>query len=112
MKKYYTILQVNAKKPKFGKLTAIAFAPTKYLKWGERRMIICKCECGKQREAALKDFIDGSCRHCGCEHHHKKVVKHGFCRKEPHPLFNTWVLMRGRCSTKNHHRINGTGVKE
>lgn len=48
---------------KFGMLTAV-----KYLgKIGNTYRYICKCDCGRQKEASRPNLLSGCVRHCGCQ---------------------------------------------
>ena len=68
----------------------------------------CMCEaCGKENTmlfSTLRAKIKGK-KSCGCI---KPTKTHG---KTKHPLYNTWLGMRKRCSNPNHKSYRDYGAK-
>ena len=73
----------------------------------------CVCECGNKRAVDGYTLRKGISQSCGCmpaEKGAKFLTKHGNCY---HPLYNTWDMMRRRCSDPNatgYDRYGGRGI--
>ena len=74
----------------FGMLTVIGEAPIKYLPCGQKnRFILCKCDCGKNKEIRLLHLIRGRIQSCGCKNPHHGMYGTG--------LHTSWRAMKNRC---------------
>lgn len=68
-----------------------------------RRVLLCKCDCGKEKEILWQSLSSGRTYSCGC--HQKKMMKNAYAKKHglsSHPLFSVWRKMIARCYDKNH----------
>lgn len=106
---------IDATNECYGRLTAIrrvGKAPGGHLIWS------FSCLCGNTIEAILKDVRRGHTTSCGCFRQETCAVMastHGLgSRGKEHPLYQTWMGMRGRCNTTtnpNHVNYGGRGIK-
>ena len=74
---------------KFGKLTILKELPSK----NSKRRFLVKCECGREKEVALANLLNGTTRTCGnatC----KMATKHGMARTH---IYRVWQDMLRRC---------------
>lgn len=82
-------------------------------KHGNRRML-CRCDCGVEKEVLLNALLSGVSKSCGC--FQKEVVseaniKHGFYKER---LYRVWAGMKDRCNNPNNSRYKnygGRGIK-
>jgi len=56
---------------------------------------LCQCECGNQRVVQIASLVAGSSKTCW-------VCGHGEPGNQKHPLYSTWLGMKGRCANPNH----------
>lgn len=85
---------------KFGRLTAIALSRIAPAPSGTRHFWKCQCDCGKVMEINKFRLTSGKTKSCGCLRREvtiRQFVKHGGAN-HAHPLYNTWSLMRFRCT--------------
>jgi hypothetical protein len=106
----------------FGRLTVIGTGEPR----GGRDVLLCRCACGEQTAPLGKDVRRGNTRSCGCLVRERAAEnarlrnaagiceRHGGAKRDgQHPLYNTWVLMRQRCSNPNatsFQHYGGRGV--
>jgi len=87
---------------KYGRLTVIKMIEPHITPKGQGyKRALCKCECGADVEAWLSSLRRGHTLSCGCkkkELFRKLVTKHGL---RFHPLYHTWINIKGRCSNHN-----------
>lgn len=88
---------------KFGKWTVIREST----KRGDKRMMTCTCECGRNADVYLTHLRTGMSRGCStCG-----TVTHGLSHK---PTWESWRAMRSRCENPNHpayFRYGGRGIR-
>lgn len=99
---------------RFGMLTTIGESFSVYTGGGRRRMVVCRCDCGKATVCGTSNLRRGNTSSCGCmwlpaitEAH----TKHG---KSHEPLYKIWKSMRNRCLSKKssgHKRYGGRGIE-
>lgn len=86
---------------------------TKY----NRKMVICKCDCGNIITTRLSSVKSGNTKSCGCYKNEitKKIglnnKKHGMSFSKEH---NSWKSMKDRCLNTNHifyKNYGGRGIK-
>ncbi len=78
-----------------------------------RRMFICKCDCGKEKKVYLKVLKNGISKSCGCLR--KEIhTTHGFAsnvgRRREYRIYDA---MKSRCNNKKHRgyeKYGGAGV--
>lgn len=96
------------------RLTIIAELPARVRSNGDpRRVLLCRCDCGKEKEILFQSFTVGRVQSCGCYQSEitakgKYAKKHG-CSS--HPLFSVWRCMINRCYDKNHRAFKYYGAK-
>ena len=90
---------------KFGLLTVKKFVGTrKYPRGSVQKMWKCLCECGKETISSHANLKSYGSRSCGCAP--KKSGTPWVLAYKPrlieHPMYMTWVGMKGRCFNANH----------
>jgi hypothetical protein len=94
----------------FGRLTVIERAGSK----GNGAAWKCRCVCGKETIVSRHCLIHSNTQSCGCLHREKlmeAIVTHGLHK---HPLYQTWVTMKGRCENPHatgYENYGGRGIK-
>lgn len=92
----------------FGHLKVVKEAPRKRLPSGQvNRVILCKCECGAQKEIRLLHLVRGRIVSCGC----RNGEKHGMAKTK---LYRVWSGMHVRCYTDtcvDRHRYKDRGIE-
>ena len=77
------------------------------------RMVLCRCDCGNEKEVRLNSIRTGHTKSCGCL---KSCLKIGLLKKhgmKPDPIYACWRDMKQRCFNKNHKNYNiygGRGI--
>lgn len=88
---------------RFGRLTVLGPAPRR----GGKAYVLCRCDCGEEREFDRYNVTSGNSQSCGClnaERARRIAVVHGHARHgKRHPLYKTWVEMRYRCRSPKSH---------
>jgi hypothetical protein len=83
----------------FGRLTILS------LRFDRRAIVLCKCECGKEKEANLKDIRSGKTRSCGCgigESTIARCTTHGQAKRNNRTSeHGIWSGMKSRCYDSN-----------
>lgn len=85
-------LQINSG-DKFGRLSIIEEGSSR----SGKRMVICKCDCGKIKEYQLSNLTTGHTKSCGCyniDALKKNKTIHGL---SSHPLRKVYDQMKSRC---------------
>ena len=96
----------------FGRWTVVETLPTK--EGNNHRMVLCRCECGVQKEVRKSSLTSGDSKSCGClcsEVNSKRMRTHGLSKE---PLYSVWIGMHKRCyNTKNKDfkHYGGRGIK-
>lgn len=76
---------------RFGKLIVIGEAERKILPSGQKpRVLICRCDCGKETTVLLLHLVRQRIKSCGCI---TKVLN----GESLHPICRAWKSMRERC---------------
>lgn len=79
----------------------------------DHRIVLCRCECGKEKNVRLSSIINGDTTSCGCfniQQVKKANTIHGKSRTRIHQI---WLSMLQRCTYKNHvayERYGGNGI--
>lgn len=106
-------IEINAGKV-FKRLTVIKeIAPRIRNNGKPRRVLLCKCICGKEKEILFQSFTIGRVASCGCLQSEsakkgKYARTHGLSN---HPLFTVWRCMINRCYDVNHKGYKYYGAK-
>jgi hypothetical protein len=80
---------------------------------GELRWLV-RCDCGTERVVYPGNLKTGGTLSCGCWRD-EKATKHGGSHGEGrrgHPLYSTWVQMRGRCNRPSHQSYANYGGRD
>lgn len=91
---------------RFGKLEVISLIGT--IK--QRRMWLCKCDCGNTIECSTGTLRGGGRTNCGCSKG-SAFITHG---KSGSRLYGVWAAMKDRCKNPNNKRFEhygGRGIK-
>lgn len=99
----------------FGKLTIIKDCGHVYFPTSRpKRRVLCKCECGKEKELTLADVKSGRIQSCGC--YHLMVTKntntrHGMRQTR---FYQIYLGIKKRCENPNEKyylHYGGRGIK-
>lgn len=60
---------------------------------GNPNRVLCRCDCGREKEIKPSELRSGRQTSCGCGQH-KGRPTHG---KSKTPTYNTWIKIRSRC---------------
>ena len=100
---------------RFGRLTVLSFVGVDH---SEKRLFLCRCECGTEREFVIANLINGDTKSCGCwnlEATRNRNFVHGFSpRSGRHYLYSRWKDLKKRCynpNTRHFRNYGGRGVK-
>lgn len=99
---------------KYGRLTILHFFRKQSSR--TRPFFRCRCDCGKEIEAASPDVLRGKHRSCGCLQI-EAITKHGHSSFDPRkqsPTYRSWLSMKQRClnpRATHYHRYGGRGIK-
>ncbi len=100
---------------KFNKLTILRDCePTQLISGKLQRRVLCKCDCGNEKEIRLSDIKNNKITSCGCVRLQKaaeRATKHGMGRSR---FYNIYCGMLNRCNNINNKYYNdygGRGIK-
>ena len=99
---------------KYGRLTIVDSFSRKRKDGKAEKWVLCKCDCGNEKEIREFNVKTGKTKSCGClvtETLIKRNWKHG---KRSHPAYNTYSSMIKRCyneKTNTFHNYGGRGIK-
>jgi hypothetical protein len=98
---------------KFARLAVISEAATRK----EMRYVRCRCDCGKEIEAALSFLRRGLVKSCGCfraDNTRAMFKTHGAAtNKSPSKEYRTWTEIKTRClnpRSASYKRYGGRGI--
>src|SRR5438034_6367232 len=87
---------------------------------GKRTFLLCRCDCGTEKEVERRSILDGRSTSCGCycseasTRYHKKHGE-GDWRNGPISVeYRTWKGIRRRCNNpkdSNYSFYGGRGIK-
>jgi hypothetical protein len=83
----------------------------KVYKDSSRRMFLCKCDCGVEKEVDMFSILRNVSKSCGClnrEQIVKKATTHGL---RHHPLYKVWCCMKERCNNPNSEKFHIYGER-
>lgn len=98
---------------KYNRLTIIKY--TRNNKYN-RRIFLCKCDCGNETEVLLNSVRNGNTKSCGCLNKEKRLLpsnkKHGFRKNnnETYRIYRTWASMISRCKNTLNKNYGGRGI--
>lgn len=95
---------------RFGRLVVLSIAGR-----SKQRSVIwlCQCDCGNTHVASAPSLKGGKTQSCGCLSRDILKTLHATHGGTYHPMYQTWLGMKQRCSNPNHkdyHRYGGRGV--
>lgn len=105
---------------KYGRLTIIKEGS--FIKYDKTimRKVLCKCDCGNEKEIDLNSIKRGKSTSCGCfnkELAKENNTKHGLAMLSTgikHPDYNIWTKLKGRClnpNDKSYIHYGARGIK-
>ena len=105
---------------RFGRFVVIREEPRHYnSKRRVYRIVLCRCDCGKEKTVFLSALKSGNTKSCGClniESASKTHFKHGHhnsITKTNSPTYASWLGMIQRCTNpnnKHYNRYGGRGI--
>lgn len=72
---------------------------------------ICRCDCGKLKEIAMKSLTTGATKSCGClqsELMKKRATKHGMTLTR---IYSEWQNIKRRCYAENNRGYKNYGAR-
>lgn len=120
MAKRKPLSEIISPATKFGRLTPLREAPDRVSYGTNRRnihrFVLCRCECGNEKEIGLKPLLRGMTISCGCARddanaRHAQaggdaVRTHGMTKS---PEFSSWRKMIDRCTNPRAHNWDAYG---
>ncbi len=105
---------------KFGRLTPIKEASDRVSEGVGRRnvhrFVMCRCDCGTEKEISLKVLLNGKTISCGCAKidANRRNAPLGGDAARTHgatntPTFRSWAHMRRRCNAPGNHNFGDYG---
>lgn len=95
---------------RFGRLVVLSIAGRSK----QRNVLwLCQCDCGNTHIVNSPSLVDGKTRSCGCLSVEILKTLHSTHGGTNHPMYQTWLGMKQRCSNPNHkdyHRYGGRGI--
>lgn len=87
----------------------------------QQRLWHCRCDCGDEVTVMARSLRSGNTKSCGCWNRERasaamsrRNITHGGAHHaHRHPLYQTWLSMRQRCTNpnvNNYHRYGGRGI--
>jgi hypothetical protein len=79
-----------------------------------KQMVLCRCDCGAEREVVVSNLKSGASKSCGClkaEKTGERRKKHGFSKTT---MYYRYKHMISRCympTDKEYHNYGGRGIK-
>lgn len=103
----------------FGRLTVLAYAPSRPGSKGDRKFLLCRCSCGTEKEMR-EDGLKSGIQSCGCLTREVAAYRARLPMSEgghvTHNLSNTkaysrWLGIRGRCFNPTNESYKDYGAK-
>jgi len=105
---------------KYGRLTILKEGS--FIKYDKTimRKVLCKCDCGNEKEVDLNSIKRGKSTSCGCfnkEVSKKNSTTHGLAMLSTgirHPDYSIWTKLKGRClnpNDKSYIHYGARGIK-
>jgi len=95
----------DLKGQRFGRWTVLSFSHQNSRK---NNMWLCRCDCGTERTVTARSLKNGRSASCGCGRSVKAAISPGLHR---HPLYPSWIQMKGRCYNTNHLEYPNYGAR-
>lgn len=100
----------NIKGEKFGSLLVLDNPKEQTIATGKKYlMVLCRCDCGKEKSINYRNLIYGKSKTCGCSWG-LNLAKHGDYKSI---TYSTWQAMLARCNNKNNGKYSlygGRGI--
>lgn len=80
---------------------------------GERRLWLCRCECGTERRVLGGALTSGSSRSCGCLQRERAAAANTTHGMIDSAVYKVWEGMKGRClnsRASEYHNYGGRGI--
>lgn len=94
---------------KFDRLLVIMY--TGNLNASKKRMVLCRCDCGVEKEMVASNLVSGMSKSCGClkvEKFKNRVTTHGMAGKT---MYYRWNGMIQRCYNPDHSEYKNYGSR-
>lgn len=125
MAKRKPLSEIVAPASRFGRLTVIGEAADRVSEGARRRnihrFVLCRCDCGAEKEIGLKPLLRGTTFSCGCAKidANRRNAPLGGDATRTHgatntPTFRSWAHMLTRCSSPTAHNFaayGGRGIR-
>lgn len=90
---------------RFGKLTVLSGAGVR----NQKSLVLCRCDCGREKIVYYKDLRSGNTRSCGCVQREKLGALNRTHGKTSTPEYAIWCAIIARCFNPNYKRFSGYG---
>jgi len=94
---------------RYGRLTVLKQLPSIKKGTDVRRVVLCLCDCGNEKEKKIKELENGSTKSCGCLHSDRAKVfnkKHGGCNTSE---YRSWQGLKSRVFNKKNKKYPNYG---
>jgi hypothetical protein len=95
---------------RYGKLVVLSLYSHGSRKENKDCKWLCRCDCGNEIIAGVRNLNSGNTKSCGCLRYENK----GAYKPNPNRVFNSWRAMKQRCKNKSNNRYyiyGGRGIK-
>jgi hypothetical protein len=94
---------------RFSRLLVLRYTENKTK--ANKRMVLCKCDCGNEKEMIASNLASGLSKSCGClkvDSARERFTKHGY---RNHPMYHRWAAMIQRCYDTNDAEYKNYGAR-
>jgi hypothetical protein len=94
---------------RYGRYLAIAKSDKRTK--ANKQMVLCKCDCGTEREVVVNNLRSGLTTSCGCwkdEKTSERMKKHGFSKTTMYYRYNQMIY---RCYIPSHQEYKNYGIR-
>jgi len=106
-----SIEDINNRKPKNSRLTAIEFSQTLRTEIRTYRKVISLCSCGKKTITSVTDVATGHTLSCGCFGHERRMKGVKKYSKNIPSIYGSYASMMTRCYNKESRGYKYYGAK-
>ena len=97
---------INISGQRFGRLVVVKHMGSNQYR---QSVWLCRCDCGNEKVITSNQLRTGHTRSCGCLLTETIKTLHMTHGGTYHPLYQTWLGMKQRCSNPNHKDYNNYG---
>lgn len=94
-----------------GKLVVLSYAGRTA---GRKQLVLCKCDCGKEKVMIYENIKYGKSTSCGCFHNEMVGALNRLHGKRHTRLYRIWLNMKNRCNNINskcYDNYMGRGIR-